>query len=233
MDCDVAPGFHINELHGEEEWACSPGQVAPHVHSLVLAIVHEPGSSIHCRLWVAVFVCGWSSLFFGWSGWWGGGGLLLALGIMLWLLLVVLLGCGSGWLKKGSDVTSCDISVMFKLTCEITCTISCDFLAVYSKNPSVLVQSLAEVKFSPQGWSQSCWAWVRPTCQLLPLKTTQAWQSLAELSRNYRGTIMTSNCNLYTIRRLFHGQIVQCEWSQHAWESTCLKTFEFKSFEKT
>jgi len=64
------------------------------------------------------------------------------------------------WLVEGrSDVTGCDINqfnVMFKLTCEITCTISCDFLAVYSKNPSVLVQSSAEVKFSPQGWSQSC-----------------------------------------------------------------------------
>jgi len=45
---------------------------------------------------------------------------------------------------------------MFKLTHEITYTISHDFLAVYSKNPSVLVQSSAEVKFSPQGWSQSC-----------------------------------------------------------------------------
>ena len=64
----------------------------------------------------------------------------------LWLWLV----------EESSDVTSCDISVMFKLAHEITCTISCDFLAVYSKNPSVLVQSLAEVKFSPQGWSQSC-----------------------------------------------------------------------------
>ena len=61
------------------------------------------------------------------------------------------------WLVEGrSDVTGCDINVMFKLTREITCTISCDFLAVYSKNPSVLVQSSAEVKFSPQGWSQSC-----------------------------------------------------------------------------
>jgi len=65
-------------------------------------------------------------------------------GLCLWLV------------EERSDVTSCDISVMFKLAREITCTISCDFLAVYSQNPSVLVQSLAEVKFSPQGWSQSC-----------------------------------------------------------------------------
>jgi len=64
----------------------------------------------------------------------------------LWLWLV----------EERSDVTSCDNSVMFKLAHEITCTISPDFLAVYSKNPSVLVQSSAEVKFSPQGWSQSC-----------------------------------------------------------------------------
>ena len=45
------------------------------------------------------------------------------------------------WLVEGrSDVTGCDINVMFKLAHEITCTISRDFLAVYSKNPSVLVQ---------------------------------------------------------------------------------------------
>jgi len=120
--------------------------------------------------WVVVFIviCGWQSLFVGGRlHFLASHGLSLALGIMSWLLLVALFGCGSGWLKKGSDVTSCDISVMFKLTCEITCIISHDFLAVYSKNPSVLVQSLAEVKFSPQGWSQA-----RPTCQLLPLKTT-------------------------------------------------------------
>ena len=48
----------------------------------------------------------------------------------LWLWLV----------EERSDVTSCDINVMFKLACEITCTISRDFLAVYSQNPSVLVQ---------------------------------------------------------------------------------------------
>jgi len=45
------------------------------------------------------------------------------------------------WLVEGrSDVTGCDINVMFKLAREVTCTISRDFLAVYSKNPSVLVQ---------------------------------------------------------------------------------------------
>ena len=133
----------------------------------------------HLCLWVVIFICGQSSLFFGWSLWQGSHGLSLVLSVMSWLPLTALLGCGCGWLKKGSDVTSCDISVVFKLACEITCTISHDFLAVYSKNPPVLVQSSAEVKFSPQGWSESFWAWARPTCQLLPLKTTQAWPSLA------------------------------------------------------
>jgi len=150
----VAPGFHINKLHGEEEGACSPGQVAARVRSWVLAIVREPGSSVRCRLWVAVFVCGWSSLFVGWLWWQGSRGLWLALGVVSWLLLAALLGCGSGWLKKGSDVTCCDISVMFKLTCEITCTISHDFLAVYSENPSVLVQSwsnLGRGEIQPSG----------------------------------------------------------------------------------
>jgi len=73
----------------------------------------------------------------------------------LWMVIfivghrvVVAVGSVVGlWLvEERSDVTSCDI----------TCTISHDFLAVHSKNPSVLVQSSAEVKFSPQGWSQSC-----------------------------------------------------------------------------
>jgi len=185
-DQNMAPGFCINELCGEE-WVYSPGQVTTHVCSWVLAVVREPGSSVHCRLWAAVFICGKLSLFFGQLWWWGGHGLALALDVMSWLLLAALLGCGSGWLKKGSDVTSCDISVMFKLTHEITCTISHDFLAVYSKNPSVLIQSLAEVKFSPQGWSQSYWAWVRPTCQLLPLKTTQAWQSSGRAWQELQG----------------------------------------------
>ena len=98
----------------------------------------------------------------------------------------MLLGCGSGWLKKGSDVTCCDISVIFKLTCEITCTISCDFLTVYSKNPLVLVQSLAEVKFSPQGL-------LSLGKTHLPTSTSENHLSLAELSRNYRGTIKTSS----------------------------------------
>ena len=59
------------------------------------------------------------------------------------------------WLVEGrSDVTGCDINVMFKLAREITCTISHDFLAVYSKNPSVLVQSwsnLGRGEIQPSG----------------------------------------------------------------------------------
>jgi len=56
------------------------------------------------------------------------------------------------WLvEERSDVTSCDISVMFKLTREITCTISCDFPAVYTQSWSSHGPTSAEVKFSPQG----------------------------------------------------------------------------------
>ena len=53
---------------------------------------------------------------------------------MLWLPLVVLLGCGCSWLKKEvmSHVTSCDISVMFKLTCEITCKISARYSCLWA-----------------------------------------------------------------------------------------------------
>jgi len=103
----------------------------------------------HLFLWVVVFVF-WLVVVTGhlWVVVGIGCHVVVAIGsvVGLWLWLV----------EERSDVTSCDISVMFKLTCEFTCTISHDFLTVYSKNPSVLVQSLAEVKFSPQGWSQSC-----------------------------------------------------------------------------
>ena len=105
------------------------------------------GGCLH--LWMVVFIfwpvvvtgCSWVVVGVGCC-------IVVAIGgvVGLWLWLV----------EERSDVTSCDINVMFKLACEITCTISHDFLAVYSKNPSVLVQSSAEVKFSPQGWSQSC-----------------------------------------------------------------------------
>jgi len=104
--------------------------------------VHESWPSFVSQVVAFVVVCGQPSLFVdSHLHFLAGCGLLLLLGIMLWLPLVALLGCGSGWLKKGSYVTSCDISVMFKLTHDITCTILHDFLAVYSKNPSVLVQS--------------------------------------------------------------------------------------------
>ena len=116
------------------------------VHGTWLSLVLV---GVHCHLWVAVFVF-WLVMVTGHSWVVVGIGhcVVVAVGsvVGLWLWLV----------EERSDVTSCDISVMFKLTHEITCTISCDFLAVYSKNPSVLVQFLAEVKFSPQGWSQSC-----------------------------------------------------------------------------
>jgi len=49
-------------------------------------------------------------------------------------------GLWSWLVEERSDVTGCDINVMFKFAREITCTISHDFLAVYSQNPSVLVQ---------------------------------------------------------------------------------------------
>jgi len=103
----------------------------------------------HLCLWTVVFVF-WLVVVMGrsWVVVGVGHRVVVAVGgvVGLWLPLV----------EGRSDVTGCDINVMFKLAHEITCTVSCDFLAVYSKNPSVLVQSSAEVKFSPQGWSQSC-----------------------------------------------------------------------------
>ena len=83
-----------------------------------------------------IFVCGWlSSLVGGWLRLLGGrgGGADVSCG-WCWALCH---GCGwrchwvvvGGWLKKGMDVTHCDIWIMFKFTCEIiTCMISCDHL---------------------------------------------------------------------------------------------------------
>jgi len=104
------------------------------------------------------------------------------------------------WLVEGrSDVTGCDIGVMFKLAHEITCTISCDFLAVYSKNPSVLVQSwsnLGRGEIQPSGLVSVL---LSSGEAHLPTSTSEnhpslaeLWQSSAELGRNYRGTIKTS-----------------------------------------
>ena len=91
----------------------------------------------------------------------------------VWLLL---------WLMEGrKNVTCCDISVMFKLTCEITSIISHDnhIFAVNTPSPG---PSLAKVKFSPQSWPQSCWAqpWLpyQFNMAILPLKSTWAQQEL-------------------------------------------------------
>jgi len=97
------------------------------------------------------------------------------------------------WLVEGrSDVTGCDINVMFKLACEITCTISHDFLAVHSKNPSVLVQSwsnLGRGEIQPSGLVSVL---LSSGEAHLPTSTSENHPSLAKLGRNYRGTIRTS-----------------------------------------
>jgi len=88
------------------------------------------------------------------------------------------------WLVEGrSDVTGCDINVMFKLACEITCTISCDFLTVYSKNPSVLVQSwsnLGRGEIQPSGLVSVLLSLGKVH---LPTSTSENHPSLAELGR--------------------------------------------------
>jgi len=87
----------------------------------------------HLHLWMVIFIF-WLVMVMGhsWVVIGVGRRVMVAVGSVVGLWL---------WLVEGrSDVTGCDINVMFKLTCEITCTISHDFLIVYSKNPSVLVQ---------------------------------------------------------------------------------------------
>jgi len=152
---------------------------------------------IRCCLWAAIFVCGQSSSLFGWLWWRGIHGLSLASGVVSWLPLVVLLGCARGWLKK--EVMSQVVTLVWCLNSHVRLhiqshVISLQFTVKTSQSWSSPGPTSAEVKFSPQGWSQSWWAQARPTCQLLPLKTTRAWQSSADLGRNYRGTMKTSNC---------------------------------------
>ena len=102
------------------------------------AVIGSGGHSLsfvgsRLRLWMVIFVF-WPVMVLGrsWVVIGVGRCIVVAVGSVVGLWL---------WLVEGrSDVTGCDINVMFKLTHEITCTISRDFLAVYSKNPSVLVQ---------------------------------------------------------------------------------------------
>jgi len=102
------------------------------------AVVSSGGRSLsfaggRLRLWTVVFVF-WPVVVTGHS--W----VVVGIGRSVVVAVGGVVGLCS-WLVEGrSDVTGCDISVMFKLAREITCTISHDFLAVYSKNPSVLVQ---------------------------------------------------------------------------------------------
>jgi len=110
----------------------------------VLAVVCEPGG--HWFWWAFSVVCGQPSSFVGsclhfWPvvvmghSW-------VVVGIRCHVMVAIggVVGLCLWLVEERSDVTGCDISVMFKLAHEITCTISCDFLAVYSQNSSVLVQ---------------------------------------------------------------------------------------------
>jgi len=103
------------------------------------------GGRLH--LWTVVFIC-WPVVVTGCS--W----VVVGIGRRVVVAVGGVVGLCS-WLVEGrSDVTGCDISVMFKLAREITCTISCDFLTVDSKNPSVLVQSwsnLGRGEIQPSG----------------------------------------------------------------------------------
>jgi len=127
---------------------------------------------IQCHLWVVVFIF-WLVVVTGRS--W----VVIGIGCCVVVAVGGVVGLCSWLVEERNDVTGCDISVMFKFACEITCTISCDFLAVYSQNPSVLL-SLGKAHL-PTSTSEN-----HPSL-------AELWQSLAKLSRNYRGTIKTSD----------------------------------------
>ena len=124
-----------------------------------------------------------------------------------------------------SDVTACDINVMFKLIRGITCTISHDFLAVYNQNPSVLVQP-------QQRWNSA----LRAGLSLAELRQGPPanfyLSKPPKLGRNYRGTIKTSDRgpvvvvrgwsslfsvvvgSLWVVGAVFHG-FWNCMWLNH------------------
>ena len=126
------------------------------------------------------------------TSWW-------ALGTMWWLM------------EERKNVTCCDIHVMFKLTREIRWIFSHDnhIFAVNTPSPG---PSLAEVKFSPQGWPQSCQAQPLLSYQfnmaILPLKST-----------SYRGTIKTSQCQPHNLVCHQHQEMVRMTITMtHLWQ---------------
>jgi len=144
------------------------------------------------RLWTVIFVF-WLVVVMGHS--W----VVVGVGRRVVVAVGGVVGLWSWLVEERSDVTGCDINVMFKLAREITCKISCDFLAVYSQNPSVLVQSwsnLGRGEIQPSGLVSVLLSSGKAH---LPTSTSEnhpslaeLWQSSAELSRNYKGTIKTS-----------------------------------------
>ena len=95
----------------------------------------------HLCLWAVVFIF-WLVVVMGCS--W------VVIGIRCRVVVAIgsVVGLCSWLVEERSDVTSCDISVMFKLAREITCTISHDFLAVYTQSWSNLSRGEAHLPTS-------------------------------------------------------------------------------------
>ena len=156
----------------------------------------------HLGSWAAVGVCGWSCSLY----------LIVGIGHHV---VVVLGGIVVWWLwwlmEERKNVTCCDIRVMFKLTREIRWIFSHDnhIFAVNTPSPG---PSLAEVKFSPQGWPQSCWAqpWLsyQFNMAILPLKST-----------SHRGTIKNSQCQPHNLVCHQHQEMVRMTMTMtHLWQ---------------
>jgi len=180
-DGNVAPASRVREDGGGEvSWLTLTCRC---LCPFVGAVVGFGGHSLsfvggHLHLWAVVFIF-WLVVVTGHS--W------VVIGVRC--CVVVAIGSVVGlflWLvEERSDVTNCDISVMFKLACEITCTISHDFLAVYTQSWS----NLGRGEIQPSGLVSVLLSLGEAH---LPTSTSENHPSLAELSRNYRGTIKTS-----------------------------------------
>ena len=138
----------------------------------------------HSVLFVGSHLCLWAVIFIVWlvvvtgHSW-----VVIGIGCRVMVAVGGVVGLCSWLVEERSDVTGCDISVMFKLTREITYTISRDFLAVYSQNLSVLVQSwsnLSRGEIQPSGLVSVL---VSSGKAHLPTSTSENHPSLAELGR--------------------------------------------------
>ena len=175
----------FKEMMGRGEVSYSPGLIIAHVCMWLLAVVHKPWWMVVGWSWF-IFICGrLSSLVGGRLRLLGGHG--SGVDVSCGWHWALCRGCRwqhrwvvvGGWLKKGMDVTHCDIWIMFKFAREIiTCMISRDHLGLvpwkstgcstdfffFSRNRVRLCMELQDITIQTQFPSYSMQ--IPPECQI-------------------------------------------------------------------